>query len=525
MADPIQPIERFHASEPIRGSQYVAESVLYEGRFGRMFRNLSEPTIRVSDQRLKELADTMIEDPATADDDEGDGEIPAGFTYLGQFVDHDITFDPNSQLQRDNDPNALQNFRTPRFDLDSVYGAGRDDDPFLYRADGVHFLLGTSEDVPAEEDLPRNVPAAGEDARALIGDPRNDENLIVAQLHLGFLKFHNKVADRLKARSPGRFPDTARGRKRLFDETRREVRWHYQWVVVQDFLRQIAGNPVVDDVLKTEAIVTSTGTVNRLTADLKFFHWRNRPFMPIEFAVAAYRFGHSMVRTDYELNEDAEDLPIFGPNKATDLRGFRRRPADRTIEWKRFFEVSGSDEEDEGEPVLQKVRKINPKIAVGLGNLPVPVVPEGSAPNNFGSPTSLAARNLLRGKALGLPTGQAVARAMGIEPLTSGQLDIPDSPDAAHPDELRTTFNRNTPLWFYILREAEFQHDGEKLGDVGGRIVAEVLVGLLAGDPQSFLSVEPNWVPEPNEFGAKGEDVEPKDRFKMADLIAFAFDL
>jgi len=523
MADPIQPIERFHATEPLRGSEHVAESPLYEGRFGRMFRNLSEPTARVSDSRLLQLAATMIEAEATKDDEAGDGIIPAGFTYLGQFVDHDTTFDPNSQLQRDNDPNALQNFRTPRFDLDSVYGAGRDDTPFLYRADGVHFLIGTSEN--GKEDLPRNAPQGGEAARALIGDPRNDENLIIAQLHLGFLKFHNKVANRLKARSPGRFPDTARGRKRLFDEARREVRWHYQWVVIQDFLRRIAGDAVVDDILKPETIAVSTGTATRLTADLRFFHWRNRPFMPIEFAAAAYRFGHSMVRSDYELNAPDQDLPIFSNDPTKDLRGFRRRPTGRTIQWKRFFEVPGSGDLEGGEPVLQMARKIDPHIAVGLGSLPVPVVPEGSAPNNAESPTSLAARNLLRGKALGLPTGQAVAQAMGLTPLTSGQLDIPDSPDAAHPDELRTTFNRNTPLWFYILKEAEVQHDGTRLGDVGGRIVAEVLVGLLDGDPQSFLSVEPNWVPEPNEFGAKGGDVEPEERFKMADLIAFAFGL
>src|SRR6266536_1279728 len=177
-----------------RGLESVPRSVSYDGRFGRMFRKLApfEPSY----DDLTRLAAIMIE-PTDANGDPVDVEqpeapsnndsVPAGITYLGQFIDHDLTFDPTSKLQRENDPDGLRNFRTPRFDLDSLYGSGPDDNPFLYQ-DGVKFLIG--QNGTGEEDLPRNT--AG---RALIADPRNDENLIVSQLHLAFLKYHNKVVD------------------------------------------------------------------------------------------------------------------------------------------------------------------------------------------------------------------------------------------------------------------------------------------------------------------------------------------
>jgi hypothetical protein len=133
--------------------------------------------------------------PKDGKDDEESG-IPALYTYFGQFIDHDITFDPASSLQRGNDPAALIDFRTPAFDLDNVYGRGPDDQPYMYDADGLSFLLGDpisgSFDTKAR-DLPRNNAAI---RRALIGDPRNDENAIVSQLQGLFLRFHNRlVAD------------------------------------------------------------------------------------------------------------------------------------------------------------------------------------------------------------------------------------------------------------------------------------------------------------------------------------------
>ena len=485
---------RFHGSEPVRGLQDVARSALSEGRFGRMFRHL--PPFLPEDADLSALAATMIQDvPAGGDDNtpspDDNPAIPAGFTYLGQFIDHDITFDPASKLQRENDPNALHDFRTPRFDLDSLYGRGPDDEPYLYKPDGVSLLLGQVE--AGDDDLPRNA-----NGRAIIGDPRNDENLIVSQLQLAFLKYHNQVVQDL-------LPKISDSQAR-FDEARRVVRWHYQWIVTHQFLHHIVGRDVVSDVLKEDTYLVASGSghqeVHRKKADLKFFKWDNDPFMPVEFSVAAYRFGHSMIRFDYELNDDenAQNVPLFQEPPVApkfDLRGFRARPPGHKIQWHRFYAFSGADNP-------QPTRKIDTKLEHGLGTLPLTVAAQG--------PHSLAARNLQRGKALGLPSGQDVARAMGIpHALRLSAADLGLSP------ALQATFGEDTPLWYYILKEAEVKCNGKRLGPVGGRIVAEVLIGLLDGDPASYLSVDPNWEPTANEFGAG-----PHGEFGMENLLRHA---
>ncbi len=494
------PPQRFHGVLPLRGLEDVPRSTLYEGRFGRMFRNL--PPFAPDDADLLSLGALMIETQAQADDPNLDNpDIPAGFTYFGQFIDHDITFDPNSKLQRDNDPDALRNFRTPRYDLDSLYADGPDNNPYLYDADGIHLLVGKN--AAGEDDLPRN---SANPKRALTGDPRNDENAIVSQLHLAFIKFHNKVVDALPAATPN-----------LFDEGRRIVRWHYQWVVLHDFLRKIlGGDDVVNDIVKLDKYKVPFGGGTKdiqgaLNVDLKFYHFRNQPFIPVEFSVAAYRFGHSMIRTDYELNpatEDPNDVDIFG-DEGEDLRGFQERRAGLEIQWARFFEFSGVALKP------QHSRRIDAKIAVGLGSLPF-------ITDMF---KSLAQRNLLRGKALGLPSGQAVARAMGMTQgniiLTPAELALPTNAPGGKPGDpprnLAAAFNDNTPLWFYVLKEAEVRCSGKKLGPIGGRIVAEVLIGLLEGDPSSFLSAEPTWQPKQGEFGATQDG-----KFFMSDLLRFA---
>lgn len=495
------PVQRFHGAEPPRGLQEVPRSTLYEGYFGRLFRNLNPLEPELTD--LAALARRMVE-PATAEgeDENESGDNPAiaaGFTYLGQFIDHDITFDPTSKLQRQNDPDALRNFRTPRYDLDSLYGSGPDDQPYLYQADGLRLLVGQNDkNGTLEDDLPRTAPGGADPRRALIGDPRNDENVIVSQLQLAFIKFHNAVVSDLEG---GGIP-----RDRLLEEARREVRWHYQWLVIHDFLRRVVGQPVLDDVLGADEFIVDVAagpqTIRRPKASLQFFHWRNQPYMPVEFSVAAYRFGHTIIRPDYTLNQLVREVPIFSdqpnPGEFDDLRGFRERPAQWEIEWRRFFEFP---ETVDGE--LQVTRKIDTHLSHGLGFLP-------QDPNN--PIRSLAERNLKRGRALGLPAGQAVARAMSLPPdliLAPNQLGL-----SLH---LRNVFGTATPLWYYILREAEILARGIQLGPVGGRIVAEVFVGLLDGDPLSYLSVEPAWQPAPGRFGAG-----PNGEFGIAELLRFA---
>ncbi len=471
-----------HGEAVPRGQAGVPLSPLHEGRFGRLFR---EPQPLDPGQAAIDALARHVKERSSATS--GDNtKIPAGYTYLGQFVDHDITFDPTSSLEKQNDPDALVDFRTPRFDLDCLYGSGPDDDPFMYEWSspsnrGVKLLVGRNPNNGQFDiaDLPRN-----QQGRALIGDPRNDENIIVSQLQLLFIRFHNKVVDRTRRNQ--RLQGAA-----LFREAQRITRWHYQWIVVHDFLERIVGKETAVAILKPASGSTPAQT------DLRFFNPKNDPFMPVEFSGAAYRYGHSQVRAAYDLNDVVVDVPIFvaadRPGPLEHLGGFRRLPAAWTIDWSLFFKTSAG-----ANPQLS--RKIDARVAAPL--LKLPGLP--------GDRPSLPRLNLMRGRALGLPSGQDVAAAMGAPPLTAdqlglGQIDLPPEGVAA--------LEQATPLWFYLLREAAVLGRGERLGMVGGRIVAEVLVGLLQGDPQSYLRRKPTWSP-----------ILPSSRegdFTMADLVKF----
>src|SRR5215213_1844368 len=469
-------MERHHGSRTrglSAGIEAVPQGPFFEGRFGRMFRNL--PVFQANKDDLLALAESMtqagvVDNPA----------IPAGFTYLGQFVDHDITFDPNSSLQRMNDPEGLVNFRTPRFDLDSLYGRGPVETPFLYEQDspgGVKLLVGRVIDtdgnrIQDQHDLPRNDFRQPTDPqqRALIGDPRNVENTFVSQLHLVFIKFHNKVVDKISNEQPQLRGDD------LFKEAQRIVRWHYQWVVIFDFLARIIPEGMLDRLLRTD-------DEGMRSVRLRFYRPERWPFMPVEFSAAAYRFGHSQVRGRYKINTTVPVRPTFLPAsdlppkenvfefRTADFRGFRGLPPSWTVSWPFFFEL------DDGQGVLQQSFKIDTNISGPLVNaLP-------GADHQDPIDRSLPKRNLLRGKALGLPSGQRVARRMNV-----AHASILTGDDLGLEGDLADKFANETPLWFYILKEAEVQQNGERLGTVGGRIVAEVLLGLLDGDPLSFLT-------------------------------------
>jgi hypothetical protein len=481
-----------------KGLAVVPQGPLFEGRFGRMFRE--QPVFDVDDEDLNALADSM-----SLQRSDNNPNIPAGFTYFGQFVDHDITFETLSSLQKANDPEGLVNFRNPRFDLDSLYGRGRDDSPYLYdqnSPDDVKLLVGRVIDfdgttrVEGQHDLPRN-----EQERALIGDPRNDENTFVSQLHLLLIKFHNKLVDKVMSERPQLEDDD------LFKEVQRIVRWHYQWVVICDFLRRTIPEGMLDRLL-----VTDEDGLRKVR--LRFYRPKRQPFMPVEFSAAAYRFGHSQVRGIYDLNLTVQDTPTFLPAdqlppksnafgfRTADFRGFRGLPPRWTMSWPFFFEL------DAPEGTRQPTLKIDTNIAGPLAT----ALPDTdhSDINDF----SLPRRNLIRGKRLGLPSGQWVARAMGVlkDRILTGRDLFPQSLVEQLGSQRADKLGANTPLWYYVLKEAEVQQNGERLGEVGGRIVAEVLLGLLDGDPLSFLSVQPNWTPELAEDG----------EFAMTDLIRFA---
>jgi hypothetical protein len=380
----------------------------------------------------------------------------------------------------------VANFRTPTLELDSVYGAGPGASPHLYqRADRDRLLVGRDLD-GRPTDVPRNP-----EGTALLGDPRNDENLIVSQLHLAFLRFHNAACDHA-ATALGAGAD----RMAVFAEAQRLVRWHYQWVVLHEFLHVTCGERVAADVLERGR---------------RFYRWRHEPYIPVEFSVAAYRFGHSQVRPSYRANfgaaaGGAPATPFFALvfNPAADgaspdpddLRGGRRAPR-RFVDWPTFFNF--------GDALVRPNKRIDTTLSSVLFALPDTVV---ALPDPRANPASLAQRNLLRHLTFALPSGQRVARAMRLPALATADLDDLQPFGLAH----------STPLWFYVLREAQVVERGLRLGPVGARIVAEVLVGLVEGDRESYLNQDPDWTPTLPTF-------EPSDQgrgFQMVDLLAFA---
>lgn len=468
-----------HGAVPIRGIGNVPRSSTDTGKFGRLFRGLT-PLV-LEDAQIQSVVDMMVDagDPAAPGGWSGaptpsDAGIAAGWTYFAQFVDHDITFDPTSLLDQANDPDALENFRTPRFDLDSVYGLGPTANPWLYdQNDPDKLLLGVNAPEFLQRDLNRN-----HQGRALIGDPRNDVHVIVAQLHLAFVEFHNRVVDRVRSQPDlvSGVPTTPVGGwgggapvtgQPTFGQIVTLVRWHYQWLVLRGFLPTIAGADVVNDVLQVKK--------GKLDAVLKLYSVKRNPWMPVEFSGAAYRFGHSLVRDAYLLNGvGIPVLPVFSPegdtNPLADLRGFRRIPQGWEIEWHRFFEGLPGPTEN-----TQRARLFDTRITTALHNLP---------PSIDQMRRSLAFLNIKRGVALELPSGEDFATAI------AGKLRI-DPAEVV----IQTGLPHPAPLWFWFLKEAEEKRGGQSLGPVGGRVVAEVLVGLAEKDPASFLKAQPDWTP------------------------------
>ena len=471
------------------------------GMFGRMFPMLSP--LKVSDAKLEALANAML-DGNPGDELGNNPNIPAGFTYFGQFVDHDITLDLTSLGDKENDPLGTENFRTPSVDLDCIYGLGPDGSPHLFARDpgagnkpGPKLLIGKNITVPfgnVTGDFRNDLPRSPE-GFALIGDHRNDENLLVAQTHLAMLKFHNAVCDML-AKGPN--PPAE-----IFKEARRIVTWHYQWIVLHDWVERL----------------TEKGIVAKILHDgRRFYRFKKFPYMPVEFSAAAYRLGHSMVRQRYGHNKvfPAADFQLLfdfsglsggiigdlAPNPPTAPTPVERLPSNWIIDWRRFYDLGPSG----GAAVrVNAARKLDPYLVKSLHTLP-------------GGGGNLAFRNLKRGVNLGLPSGQDVAKHMKIKnPLTPSEIasDSNGSTDGAVAKQ--QGLHTATPLWYYILKEAKVRHDGLRLGPVGSTIISEVFVGLVHGDHNSFLWQVKNWKPTlPS---------QTTGNFTMTDMLRFVNDI
>jgi hypothetical protein len=272
-------------------------------------------------------------------------------------------------------------------------------------------------------------------------------------LQVAFIRAHNRLVDRLRADG---VPESE-----LFDDARRALIWHYQWVTLNDFLPNLVGTAMMASVLDE---------------GLHFYELAGDPFIPVEFADAAYRYGHSQIKGDYQLQPGGRRFPVF-----PDLAGFRPLAPEHVIDWTLLFDVPG-------EAPAQRAKPIDGQLPASLIRLPESIT--GTV--EVSAYRSLAARDLQRGMGTGLPSGEAVARALDARPLTRQELALGDWPD-------------ETPLWLYILREAAVRGGGDHLGEVGGRIVAEVVVGIIRTDPESYLTNDPSWRPtlpshEPGSF-------------------------
>jgi len=445
---------------------------------------------------------TGMADVITGTAPDQDGDIPSGYTYLGQFVDHDLTMDATGKaLGSDVTVDELIQGRSPALDLDSLYGRGPTDDPQFY-TDGLHLTMGRTVGqgpiLPGFDgfDLPRD-PAQ---STALIPDFRNDENLVVAQTHLAFIRFHNRVLDTI-----GPVPAAT-----VFETARERVVKHYQWMLRHDYLPRIVDPGIVEDVFTNGRKLFETSPVAG-----------DAPTMPIEFSVAAFRLGHSMVRDGYNWNRIFDDgqgtLPLLFNFSGTSgsLSGTDLLPSTWIADFRRLYNFAEAGRPDLVVPPskFNMARKIDTRLTNPLATLP---------PGSFGQAgqqvpppqANLAFRNLTRATMVKLASGQQMAALANVTPLTNDQIVKGDGgvDFSGLAAGVRDELTSNTPLWTYILREAEFNNG--RLTGVGGRIVAEVFHRAMEGSTYSIVR-EPQWRP------TLGPD---SVTFRMVDLLLFAFE-
>jgi hypothetical protein len=438
--------------------------------FGRLFPDLP-PYDAPDDATLDALtaaktssgANGPMFDPGDASENNPHG-VPAFFTYFGQFLDHDMTLDSLPLPADTVDPSTIPNDRDQRLNLDSVYGTRTNPNPALYETDGKHLKVNG-------RDLPRTSGGV-----AIIGDPRNDENHIIAQIHVAYLRAHNNLIEKGLS----------------FADARQLMEWRHQWIVVHEFLPEVLDPNVYNDVFRSNKNQDHIVQIHNRYYDPGSAATAD---MPVEFSVGAYRFGHSQVRAAYKMTANGAFIqvfnPLFNPDPpiVDDLRGGRPIVSElinHVIFWPNFINIDGVTPTGQNGRPVNISRKIDTLLSSGLFNLPIPgAEATGTA--------ILAKRNIQRAREYGLPSGQAVAKRLRLTPLTNKQIAdaIPGMALAGLTD---AAYKGEAPLWLYILAESKMVHDGAKLGPVGSRIVAEVIGGLLAADSTSYI--RRGYVPE-----------------------------
>ena len=437
--------------------------------YSRLFQLPAEPLAKSEEEKLIQLGNAMRYDIER----EGTLTPRVGYTYFGQFVGHDLTDDTTPLDGPYLNPELTPNYQRPYLDLDHIYRGGPKTSANLYEgeAGAEGFKVGATTPTGYLRDLPI------ENGAILIGDTRNLINLILRQLHVVFLKFHNEAIKQLSAEPSTIIGIENLGSGTIFERAQRLVRWHYQWIVRHDFLPRILHLSVW----------------NRRSRISRHASNPTDSFsIPIEFSLAAFRFGHSMVRKAYGLNcrQRRVELP--------ELMAMGQEPSplsdDLVIEWGRFFD---------GLPASGPVASssyIDSSIAAPLHGLFPPTLRLCNRMECSTAITSLPVRTLLRGARAGLPSGQEVAETLfeqgiirGEDRLTISQLTgdtCNHSGRILHENGLE----QNTPLFYYLLKEAEINGSGLTLGPIGSYIVAEVIQRSLEADPDSYMSVAgPQW--------------------------------
>jgi Animal haem peroxidase len=367
----------------------------------------------------------------------------AGYTYFGQFIMHDLTFDDTPfRAAGEQEPNDTVNGTTPRLDLNSVYGDGPGSVAHGHLYSGIRFKVGTV--LSPITQRPFDVPLVN--GRPAVADARNCENAIVRQIHCMFLLLHNLITDGLQP--------TIADPKKVFETARSHVRWHFQRLVRDDFLPNVCSKMVYRAVVRRNH---------------RLIHWPWGHFsIPVEFSQAASRFGHSMVRENYQLAETPKRVATLA-ELFESARGEGALSAGLAIDWNFFLRDRGEPSETIDTSMVNPLRELPDASIHPFVNSPAPHEPH-----------MLAERTLCRGARTRLPTGQQMRVALGAAPIIS-------ETNRSWKVLRSLGFEDETPLWYYILLEAEINEDGNRLGAVGSRIVAEVIEACLRHDPESFL--------------------------------------
>lgn len=406
--------------------------------FARLFPELDP--LFVSDLQLKKLALTMQDW-----DHQQSQTISNGLAIFSQFLAHDMTFEVTSSLLPGKTADQFVNERTINLDLDCLYG--QPNQSFYYDQkdrDKAKLLLGKHYKFHGRQwyDLLRN-----QQHIAIIPDARNDENIIVSRFQALMIRFHNKVVDYLRECGE---------KENIFEKARRLTTWHYQWLIVQKYLRGMMDPTIFRSILEEGCQYYTQPTA-----------------LPLEFSGAAFRVGHSQSLDQLHINATTEV-------ELLKLGAFEQM--EEYVDWRYLF--------DFGDGKVQFAKALDTKIANSFHRIPFI-----SSDDPFEK--SLPFRNLKRGVSYQLPSGEQLAQRLQYEPVwveETAQLNL-----------------QGTPLWYYILREAEILGEGEHLGPVGSTLLGECFFTILRHDDRSYMKIHPRWHPQ---FGRAG-------KFDFSDLIQF----